>query len=106
VSTNETQSPSHYVRPGMAEVIDVIRAALGEVRFRSGFCHGNVIKYALRAGHKGSGTYEQDMIKVANYALWAAGRDPRDDLDLTRPCRHTVQDGTDPDGGVVEDASC
>jgi len=72
---SETDSPRHYTG-GEVEVIDIIRAALGDAGFRA-FCQGNVIKYALRAGKKGVGTFDQDMKKASNYALWAAGIDWR-----------------------------
>lgn len=51
------------------EAITTINEVLGLEGFAH-FCHGNVIKYALRAGHKGSAM--DDLAKAANYAKWAA----------------------------------
>ncbi len=69
-----TDQPSHYA-DRKTEVIDVIREALGCDGFRA-YCRGNVIKYACRAGEKGS--FEDDMRKAANYARWASGEEWRD----------------------------
>jgi hypothetical protein len=66
-------NPDHY-KVGGLEVIDILAAKLSEEEFR-GFLKGNIIKYALRAEHKGGGA--EDYAKAAWYASWLAGRDPR-----------------------------
>lgn len=53
--------PDHYTR-WPVEVINLTE--------RETFLIGNVLKYALRAGHKDGATYEEDMAK----ALWYARR--------------------------------
>lgn len=51
--SDDIHSPPHYeVAPGL-EAWDVIAATLTEDELR-GFCLGNIIKYRLRAGEKGS----------------------------------------------------
>lgn len=60
-------SPSHYTSGGI-EVIDVLRAKLTPEEFR-GFLKGNVIKYMLRAEHKGGA---KDYKKGCKYATWLA----------------------------------
>ena len=60
-------SPSHYTSGGI-EVIDVLRAKLTPEEFR-GFLKGNVIKYMLRAEHRGGA---QDYKKGCVYATWLA----------------------------------
>jgi hypothetical protein len=54
--------PAHYTH-GPVEVIDVIEG------FGLGFCLGNVIKYVLRANHKG------DPITDLEKAAWYLGRE-------------------------------
>lgn len=44
-------NPEHY-KVGGIEVIDIMKAKLSPTQF-AGFCKGNVIKYVLRADHKG-----------------------------------------------------
>jgi len=58
------QSPSHYDLPGGMQVIDMIR---GE-----SFLRGNIIKYVMRAPHKGNEL--QDMKKAAEYLKWEIER--------------------------------
>ncbi len=71
---DSVNSPSHYA--GSVEAIDTIKDALSPAGFLY-FCRGNVLKYTLRAGRKGS--YREDMAKAAWYARMAAGDDPRED---------------------------
>lgn len=52
--------PHHY-NSGKIEVIDVII----DQGFGEGFCLGNVLKYVMRAPHKG--TYNQDLEKASWY---------------------------------------
>lgn len=49
---DEVNNPAHYdLFPGQ-QSIDVIKAALTDEEWR-GFLKGNMLKYRLRAGHKG-----------------------------------------------------
>lgn len=57
-------SPPHYKHGGI-ETIDFIKAKLTKEEYR-GYLKGNVLKYASRAGHKGSAT--EDAGKMAWYA--------------------------------------
>ena len=58
--------PSHYTT-GEIEVINYIRDKLGCSEF-TGYCIGNVIKYASRWRHKGG---VQDLEKAKVYLGWA-----------------------------------
>ena len=58
------ESPNHYCLYEDVEVIDIIKAALSGEEFR-GYCKGNIIKYRMRAGLKG--TAEQDIKKSYEY---------------------------------------
>lgn len=63
------EHPSHYMlAPGM-EAKDVIKAVLGEDGFRY-YCHGNVLKYILRARKKNG---EEDFRKAATYIKFYLG---------------------------------
>lgn len=66
-------NPLHY-KAGEIECIDAIRAQLSEAEWR-GYLRGQVAKYNWRLGLKDS--IEQDAKKLAWYASWLAGRDPR-----------------------------
>jgi hypothetical protein len=61
-------SPKHYEIAAGVETIDVIRKVLGEEGFKT-YCHGNVIKYVLRAPFKGE--HDQDLRKASRYLNWA-----------------------------------
>jgi hypothetical protein len=70
--------PAHYKLPGMdAEAIDVIRAVLGDEGFKA-YCHGNVIKYVIRADNKGG---VEDLRKARVYLDWEieAAEPPKED---------------------------
>ena len=69
VAADPVHRPAHYQTDGGIECIDAIRAALGPEGFVA-YCRGNAIKYAWRAGKKGSTC--EDMDKAAKYAGWAA----------------------------------
>jgi hypothetical protein len=56
---------SKYYDAGGIEVMDVIRAKLTPEQFE-GYLLGNVIKYSLRANHKGQKL--RDIEKIENYA--------------------------------------
>ena len=58
--------PSHYQLLNNVEVIDVIKSILGKEGFIS-YCHGNIIKYILRANKKNG---IQDMKKAKVYLEW------------------------------------
>ncbi len=55
-------NPQHY-KVGGLEVIDIMKAKLSPTQF-AGFCKGNVIKYVLRADHKGK---VEDLKKAKFY---------------------------------------
>ncbi len=52
--SDSVRHPSHYRIMG-TEVIDLIHDNLTPEEFR-GYCKGNILKYRLRAGHKGDAT--------------------------------------------------
>lgn len=56
-------SPSHHTAGGI-EAIDVMRAKLTPEEFR-GFLKGNVLKYVMRANHKGN--HDEDIKKAGWY---------------------------------------
>ena len=62
-------SPSHYKFKGLGEIesIDVLEAVLSKEEF-SGFCHGNALKYLIRAGKKDDKV--QDLEKAKVYVQW------------------------------------
>ena len=62
-------SPSHYKLKGLGDIesIDVLRAVLSKEEF-SGFCHGNALKYLIRAGKKDNKV--QDLEKAKVYVQW------------------------------------
>lgn len=57
---------AHYARL-KPQTIERLYITLSPEEFR-GFCHGNVIKYAERAGHKGEALL--DVLKLIDYANW------------------------------------
>ena len=57
----------HYQLFEDVEVIDVIAKVLGDEGFMS-YCHGNMIKYVLRAGKKDA--TKQDIDKANTYARY------------------------------------
>ncbi len=61
------QKPSHYKLNGLdIEAIDVIRSVLGDGF--AAYCRGNVLKYLIRADHKGRRV--EDLRKAAKYIEW------------------------------------
>lgn len=61
------QKPSHYMLEGLdIEAIDVIRSVLGDGF--AAYCRGNVLKYLIRADHKGRRV--EDLRKAAKYIEW------------------------------------
>lgn len=60
--SNSVNNPKHYVR-GNLQAIDVIEA------YGLGFHLGNVVKYVLRAGHKG------EKLEDLHKAMWYLRRE-------------------------------
>lgn len=56
--------PAHYMQGGI-EVINILWAKLSPEEFR-GYLKGNILKYTMRAEHKGNAP--QDYAKAAWYA--------------------------------------
>ena len=62
IENDNVNSPNHYKLDGLnIEVIDVIKATVKD--FNS-FCHGNIIKYVLRADKKNG---IEDLKKAKKY---------------------------------------
>ena len=62
IENDNVNSPKHYELNGLnVEVIDVIKATVKDF---DSFCHGNFIKYVLRANKK-NGT--EDLKKAKKY---------------------------------------
>ena len=64
----QVNHPSHYQSENGVETIDAIYAALG-IKGLMDFCHGNAIKYLMRAKKKGS--YIRDIEKAHWYLDYA-----------------------------------
>lgn len=65
---SEIKSPKHYKLQGLdIEAIDVIRSVLGEQGFKD-YCHGNILKYLIRAGKKEDEL--KDFKKAKEYISW------------------------------------
>lgn len=64
--SDSVRHPSHYRIMG-TEVIDLIHDNLTPEEFR-GYCKGNILKYRLRAGHKGDAT--EDIAKAKQFERW------------------------------------
>ena len=60
------KSPNHYTAGGI-EVKTVMKAKLSGEEFK-GYCKGNILKYLMRAPHKGA--EKQDYQKAAEYMRW------------------------------------
>ena len=60
------KSPNHYTAGGL-EVKTVMKAKLSGEEFK-GYCKGNILKYLMRAKHKGA--ERQDYRKAAEYMNW------------------------------------
>lgn len=68
IENDNVNSPNHYKLDGLnVEVIDVIKATVKD--FNS-FCHGNIIKYVLRANKKNR---IEDFKKVKKYIKMMIG---------------------------------
>lgn len=65
---DQVTKPSHYdlIPEKGVQAIDVIRAALSREEFR-GYCKGNILKYALRAGQKFNEPSAKDLRKSRQY---------------------------------------
>jgi hypothetical protein len=66
--SDSVRHPKHYELDGLEgiESIDIIRSVLGSYKFE-GFCRGNVLKYVIRADHKGG---LEDLRKAQVYLGW------------------------------------
>lgn len=60
------KNPKYYQIINNIESIDIIAKCMTVEQF-SGFCLGNILKYRIRAGKKGS--LEQDIAKANEYEL-------------------------------------
>lgn len=60
------KKPNHYAVGGL-EVKDILKAKLTQEEYR-GYCKGNIIKYLMRAEHKGNPA--QDYAKANQYSQW------------------------------------
>lgn len=79
--SDAVNQPKHYMK-GPAEAIDVIAGVLGADAFRA-YCHGNALKYLLRAGHKDD--HAQDLAKARVYLGWAIDGRQVETIDATDP---------------------
>lgn len=70
--------PSHYQSDNGIEAIDAIYAALG-IKGLIDFCHGNAMKYLMRAKKKGS--YIQDIKKAHWYLTYAVEKLKKEEKD-------------------------
>ncbi|MGN1383652.1 MAG: DUF3310 domain-containing protein [Eubacterium sp.] len=66
--SDSVRHPKHYDLEGLEgiESIDIIKSVLGSYKFE-GFCRGNVLKYVIRADHKGG---LEDLRKAQVYLGW------------------------------------
>jgi hypothetical protein len=66
--SDSVRHPKHYELEGLEgiESIDIIKSVLGSYKFE-GFCRGNVLKYVIRADHKGG---LEDLRKAQVYLGW------------------------------------
>lgn len=66
--SDSVRHPKHYELEGLwgIESIDIIKSVLGSYKFE-GFCRGNVLKYVIRADHKGG---LEDLRKAQIYLGW------------------------------------
>lgn len=62
------KAPNHYTVGGL-EVKEILKAKLTPEEYR-GYCKGNIIKYLMRAEHKGNPV--QDYAKANQYSQWLA----------------------------------
>ncbi|WP_425540265.1 DUF3310 domain-containing protein [Microaceticoccus formicicus] len=59
--------PKHYRLDGLnIETKDVIKSVLGKDGYKN-FCHGNILKYVMRANKKNG---RQDFEKAREYINW------------------------------------
>jgi len=77
VVTNVSE-PSHYIREGGIECIDVMTSLFGEDRVRE-WAEITAFKYQWRQGTKAGNTAEQDKLKSIWYTRFSMGDDPRND---------------------------
>ena len=75
---SNVSKPSHYVREGGIECIDVMTSLFGEDRVRE-WAEITAFKYQWRQGTKAGNTAEQDKLKSIWYTRFSMGDDPRND---------------------------
>lgn len=63
---DEVYHPAHYEGTGGIETIEILEGTIDGLDATSAYLLGNVIKYVLRAGKKGSASI--DIAKANNYA--------------------------------------
>lgn len=61
--------PKHYQIDGVGEVKDIIKGVLGDEGYQA-YCHGNIIKYILRANKKNG---SEDLKKAREYINFILG---------------------------------
>ena len=64
MENDPVRNPAHYMHPSGIEVIDITK--------HESFLRGNIIKYVLRAPHKGKEL--EDMLKAKMYLEWEIAR--------------------------------
>ena len=70
--------PSHYVKEGGVECIDVMTALYGEQRVRE-WAEITAFKYQWRQGSKAGNSATKDKMKNIWYTRYSMGDDPRND---------------------------
>lgn len=77
-SSDLVYKPSHYVREGGLECIDVMTTLYGEQRVRE-WAEITAFKYQWRQGVKAGNSADQDKLKSIWYTRYSMGDDPRND---------------------------
>jgi len=77
-SSDLVYKPSHYVREGGLECIDVMVTLYGEQRVRE-WAEITAFKYQWRQGVKVGNSADQDKLKSIWYTRFSMGDDPRHD---------------------------
>ena len=65
MKSDPVDHPSHYEGDGMP-TIDMLEGVIAGLPAKEAFLLGNVLKYVIRCGRKGSA--EEDVAKANNYA--------------------------------------
>ena len=77
-AVTNVSEPSHYIREGGIECIDVMTSLFGEERVKD-WAEITAFKYQWRQGTKAGNTAEQDKLKSIWYTRFSMGDDPRND---------------------------